>query len=273
MKKIFNSIMVIFLTGLIIISCDNKEVNLTPNVDNYPMTVGTEWTYDRQVIIKKYESETSENIIDVDTVNFTVKVWIDKDTIFNDTMNVTVFKSRENDYNWTSNQYKYLDNEGLKNYAYSNAGANVFAKKSNHLKTSFDFNLNMAIVDSGLTSDEIIFEDKPTLDIKLPLGDNSSWTYRYPFETRTLQIDKEVIGTETLNLIGQDFACYKISWNYLNDSSFDGIEITDWISDKGLIKRLTFHDRITLVSQDGEPLIDGNVQMTETLILKELKIK
>ena len=43
------------------------------------MAIGTEWIYDRQLIIKKYESETSDKIVDTDIYNFTVKVWIDKD--------------------------------------------------------------------------------------------------------------------------------------------------------------------------------------------------
>jgi hypothetical protein len=257
----------------ILISCEKKENDILPNVDSYPMTVGTEWSYDRQVIIKKYESETSNNIVGVDTVNFTVKVWIEKDTILNDTMNVKIFKSQENDNNWTSNQFKYLDNEGLRNYAYSNSGgANVFAKKSSSIKYGLHTDFYKTGVNEILTSDDIIFEDKPTLDIKLPLGDNSSWTYRKPSETRKLQIDKSVVGNETLILNGKSYACYKVTWTYLNDPVFDGIEITDWISDKGLIKRETIHDRVTLTTQDGEP-IGGNVQTREILTLKALTIK
>ncbi|MBN2396220.1 MAG: hypothetical protein JXC36_07150 [Candidatus Atribacteria bacterium] len=87
-----------------------------------------------------------------------------------------------------------------------------------------------------------------------------------------MQIDKSVIGNETLTLLGESFTCYKVTWEYLNDPAYEGVEITDWISNKGLIKRETIHDRVTLTTQDGEP-IDGNVQITETLILKALTIK
>jgi hypothetical protein len=266
-------ILILITLVSIYISCDKKENDIVPNVDTYPMTVGTVWTYDRQVIIKKYESETSNNIVDIDTINFTVKVWIEKDTILNDTMSVKVFKSRENDNNWTSNQFKYLDIEGLRNYGYSNpGGANVFAKKSSLIKYGLSADLYKTVDNGILTSDDIIFEDKPTLDIKLPLGDNSSWTYRKPSDTRILQINKCVIGNETLKLLGGSFACYKVAWEYLNVPVFDGVEITDWISNKGLIKRETIHDRVTLTTQDGEP-IDGNVQLKEILILKALTIK
>ena len=257
---------------VIFISCDENEENILPNVNTYPMTAGTEWSYDRQVIMKKYESETFDKITDIDTMDFTVKVWIDKDTVLNDTLHVKVFKSRENDYSWTSNQYKYLDNEGLRNYAYSNSGgANVFAKKNSSLKSAINFNYYMSLKSGILASDEIIFEDKPTLDIKLPLDLTSSWTYRLPSETRLLQIDKEVMGAESVTLFGQTFSCFKVSWNYLNDPVYDGINITDWISEKGLIKRLTVYDRVTFTNEYGEPLFYG--QTIEILTLKDLKIK
>lgn len=262
----------LFTFVAMIISCDKKEDNDLPKVDAYPTSVGTEWTYDRQVIIKKYESEVSDEIIDIDTLVFTVKVWIERDTVLNDTINVKVFKSRENDYSWTSDQYKYLDNKGLRNYAYSNAGgANVFAKKNSSLQSAIDFNNYMSLKNGILSSDEIIFEDKPTLEIKFPLDLTSSWTYILPSETRLLQIDKEVIGTESLTLFGQTFSCFKVSWNYLNDPVYEGISLTEWISEKGLIKRLTIHDRVTFTNANGEPQFYG--QFIETLTLKGLKIK
>ncbi len=253
----------IFLVLTAMLSCDDKEKDIVLNISSYPMNIGTEWQYYRQLIINKYESETSNKIIDIDTINFTYKVWIEKDTVLNDTMNVKVFKAQEIDDNWTSNHYKFLDKDGLKNYAYSNTGANVFAKKSSYLKSSIDF--------SELTSDELIFEAKPTLDVKLPLDGNSSWTYRHSTDTRSLQIDKKVIGIESVKLIGQNFDCFKIDWKYLNDPGYEGIKITDWISEKGLIKRLTIQDRVTFTNESGEPLYYG--QFIETLTIKSINIK
>ncbi|MCK5823200.1 MAG: hypothetical protein KAG95_04295 [Bacteroidales bacterium] len=274
MNNIKTKLILITIVLLTIIGCDKKTNNTSLKVDTYPINVGTEWIYNRQVIINKYESETSQEIIDRDTINFTRKVWIEKDTILDDTMNVKVFKFQEDDNEWSRKEYKYIDNEGLKTYAYNiNGNANCFAEKSSEqLKKSIvNFYQQNNLKTSHLVKDEIITEDKPTLDIKFPLSNNSSWIYRHPSETRTLQIDKEVIGTESLNLIGQNFSCLKVRWIYLYNSAFNGIEITDWISDKGLIKSLIKNARITLITQNGEP-IDGNFQMIETLILKELKI-
>lgn len=254
----------ILLVFIAMLSCDDKEKDIVPNVSSYPMNIGTEWIYDRQLIMKKYESETSNKIMDIDTMNFTDKVWIDKDTTLNDTMTVKIFKTQENDNNWTSNQYKFIDNEGLKNYAYSNlGGAHVFAKKSSYLKSLVRF--------GERTSEGIIFETTPTLDVKLPLDRNSAWTYRNSSETRRLQIDKNVIGIESINLIGQNFDCYKIEWKYLNDPGYEGIKITDWISEKGLIKRITIHDRVTFTNEFGEPSYFG--QFIETITIKSIKVK
>jgi hypothetical protein len=252
----------ILLTFIAMISCDDKDKDI--NINSYPMNIGTEWIYDRQLIVKKYESETSDKIIDIDTINFTDKVWIDKDTVLNDTMNVKVFRSRENNNNWTSNEYKFIDNEGLKNYAYSNSEAiNVYAKGKVYLKFSNGL--------GKVASEGIIFIIKPTLDIKLPLDRNSSWTFMKSSDIQELQIDKNVIGTERVNLIGQNFDCFKIEWVYLNEPALEDIKVTDWISEKGLIKRIRNYGRTIISDEDGEPLYFG--QLIETMTIKSITIK
>lgn len=252
----------IFLVLIVMISCDDNEKGIVPNVNSYPMNIGTEWVYDRQMVMKKYESETSNEVIGIDTMNFTIKVWIEKDTVLKDTMAVKVFKSQDIYNNWTSNEYKFFDKEGLKTYAYS-GGDNIFAKKSSYLKSSIGF--------GELTGDEIYFETKPTLDVKLPLDRNSSWTYKDSSDTRALQIDKTVIGIERVNLIGQNFDCFKIDWTFINDLVFEGIKITDWISEEGLIKRLIILDRVSFTNLHGEHLYYG--QSIETITIKSIDIK
>ena len=267
MKKNF---LILFILG-IMISCHNKEDNLTP-IDSFPMTSGTNWTYDRQVIVNKYESETSNSIVDIDTMNFTVKVWIDKDTVLNDTMNVKAFKSRVDDNNFTTTQYKFIDNQGLKTYAYSNGGGAIaFVKKREYLTSPFDPKFNSNVNSVVLTSDDIVVEDRPTLDIKLPLDISSYWNYRKTSEPMTLQIDKEVIGTQTLYLFGRNFACYEVRWDYLYDPNYIGFEIIDWISEYGLVKRMTINERVPINNEFGETLYFGKV--IETITLIDLNIK
>lgn len=88
-----------------------------------------------------------------------------------------------------------------------------------------------------------------------------------------LQINKRVTGTETLNLDGQAFSCFTIDWEYIDDPRFVDIQMTDWVSEQGLIKRVTVFGRTTLVPPEPEEGVTGNVQITEKLFLKDLKIK
>lgn len=253
----------IVLVMIAMISCKEKVELNPPYVVSHPMIIGTEWTYNRQVLITKYESETSDNKLEIDTLNFVVKVWIDKDTIFNNDLSVKVFKVSDDGWHW-KNEYKYLDEEGLKTYAYSTSGnADVFGQKYSFLKSSMATN---ELIDGGLK-----IESPPTLDIKFPLNLSSTWTYRSPSEAGELQIDKTVVGYERIKVNERYHNCYKVEWKYLNDPLFNGIKVTDWISDNGLIKRLTINERVTLVPEVEEPLFNGNIQIIEVLTLELLE--
>ncbi len=266
-------ISILLLLGIIVIvSCDKKENTLPEKFESYPLFIGNEWIYNREVIVKKFESEASNNIIETDTMNFTVRVWVEKDTILCDTMAVKQLKSQEEGSNWTSEQYMFIDSEGLKCYAYSNAGEPyVFAKKtgeklSNNIVQFFGLHMRFSSESLG-----IIVEDRPTLNIKIPAGIGTKWTFRHPTETEPLQIDKNVKGYESVNLIGKTFHCYKVSWDYLYDPNYDEVKITDWISKEGLVKRQMIFDRATYATVNGEPI--GSTQMTETITIKELNLK
>lgn len=258
----------------VLVGCENNESDILQNVDNYPMAVGTEWVYDRQIITVTYESETSDNVIDIDTVHNSVKVWIEKDTILNDTMSVTMFRSEIKGDDWImmSSDFKYLDNEGLKTYAYFNGGPLVFPKNSSVINFGLFTDFYKRGYTEVLPDDSITYEDNPTLDIQLPLTEKSSWTYRKPTETRVLQIDKSVTGVETLNITGESYPCFVVSLEYYNDPDFEGIEFTDWISNKGLIKRKIIVGRTTPRYWNGEP-VHGTQQITELLTLKSLTIR
>ncbi len=259
--------LLILILMFAIISCKKNDDILTIIISSYPMNIGTEWTYDRQIIVKKYDSTYFAKTEEIDTITFKTKISIVEDTILNDTMNVSVFKSQEDNSDWTSNHYYYIDNDGLRNYAYMNAGAIVFPKKSPYQQFS---NLEIHVDNKSLTNGELFFETPPTLNIKFPLEINTSWTYREPSESNNLQIDKEVVGSENLILFEQEFECLKVKYFYMNNPSFDGVNMTEWISNEGLIKRLTTIDSATVTNEIGEPLYTA--QITELLTLKELNI-
>jgi len=216
-------------------SCDKKNDN-TPNVNSYPMTVGTQWTYNKQTIFIKYESETSDKVVSIDTTESVYKVWIDKDTIINN-KTYKVFKSQQNGITWETDKLKFIDSEGLK------------------------FLFKQSKIDSELV---------PYLEFKFPLKMNSKWTFNIE-DTSKWQISREVIGIETIHEINQNFNCYKVNHEYSTNPPLKNFKNTEWISEKGMIKKLYSSNRMTFTNQDGELLYFA--EMTETTTLKELIIK
>ncbi len=252
----------------VLIGCKDDTDNVSSVINSYPMNIGTEWIYGRQIIIEKYNNSGLYKIGEVDSIDFITNVSIVKDTILNDTMNVTVFKSQDENNTWISKHYYYIDNEGLRNYAYSNGGAFDFPNKNQiqqipNLETIIDKKLS--------TNGDLYFEIPPTLNIKFPLKVNNYWTYREPSVSGDLQIDKEVVGIEYLTLFEKNFKCFKVNYIYLNNSAYEGIEMTDWISGEGLIKRQTLIDSVTVTNDIGEPLYTAKIK--DLLILKELILK
>jgi hypothetical protein len=225
------------------------------------MRTGMRWTYDRQVIIKKFTSDSLAIIRDADTINSEVTVWVDKDTVLNK-KTVKVFKSKEEGMAFACVQFMLYDKDGLKTCASQNAGRKVWEQHGLCLK--------FASI-GQLVNDTIHYNPSPILDLKLPLMPDSSWVYKYPTKSDTLQIEKVVTGTETLTLTGMKINCYKVDWIFSNDSLYNSYKTTEWLSEKGLMKRTTTYDRVAFLNENSEPMYEG--QYIETLILKSFRYK
>lgn len=52
-------------------------------------------------------------------------------------MHVMVFEARESNSSWISRNYNFIDEAGLRTYAYSNAGAIVFPKSTSGTDLSY----------------------------------------------------------------------------------------------------------------------------------------
>jgi hypothetical protein len=255
---------------LTLISCDEKAKPDFEKIDAYPTSIGTEWTYSSVFILKIFESEISDKIIEADTVNYTFRVKVEKDTILNDTMNVIQFSSKADELDAISKQYFFVDSDGLKAYANSYYASHVFAKKiakSRIPANMLSFNIFGPAISEG--DDIFVFQPVPRLNLKLPLELNSKWTYTTPTEPLNLQIDKEIIGYENIRINDRTYSCYKISWIYIENKFFDGTKIFDWVSKEGLIKRQVIYKRASLNLQEYESW--ANCQATETILLKEFK--
>lgn len=252
--------LIVVLIGLLT-QCDSSEYNLTPTVAGYPMNVGAKWTYDRQVIIQKFDLGSSNHIIHTDTVNSEFMVWVDQDTVLNKET-VKVFKSKEAELKFPSVQFILADKDGLKIYANQNSKLNIFTHQGLNLKLA-------AAVQSF--NDTIFLEPSPILELKLPLLPDSKWTYKYSSKEDPLQIEKAVIGTETLTLTGMQINCYKLDWIYTKDPHYKGVQKTEWLSEKGLMKRVTTYNRVSFTDENNQPLYEGHY--TETLTLKSFRYK
>ena len=251
---------IVLLTAIAAIGCDKEKETVYPVINDYPLAIGNEWTYDRQVIVIKYESSTSDNIVEKDTVDFLVNVKIERDTVMNDTMHLFVFKTEETGNSWIGREYKYKDDEGLKIYAFSTGSlyGNCFHKFGYTLPHGRKYKKKDGI---------LVIEDKPNLEYQLPLTLNSKWTFSNLGELIANQINKKVIGAERINAMSRDFECYKVQWEYLPDSLFRGLKVSEWIAGEGLIKRMIISDRVEFFDSEGYPL-EGSYQITETLLIK-----
>ncbi len=255
---------------ILLLSCEKKAEVFDP-IDTYPMSPGRQWTYTSESLMKIFESATSNKVIDVDTLKFSVRVKIEKDTLLNDTMSVTQFVSTIDKYGYTSKQYYYGDSSGLKAYAYSHSTSHSFARKNARSFDPTDILPFGEFLSAAQTEPSIIvIQPAPRLNLKFPLEINSEWTYAQPYEPLNLQIDKEVVGYEFLKINNVSYPCYIVSWIYLKNSLFDGTEILDWISKDGLVKRQIIYERANIESATDEGI--ESIQITETILLKELII-
>ena len=273
--KIKFAFLILVITS--IISCDNNN-EITPiEIQYMPMENDTEWIYLRQAIKKEFESEISNRIIKIDTLESTIKTRIEKDTVLCDTMNVKIFSTKTSTVvggfvgiqNLWSYDFKYIDSEGLKNYAYISPSETKF--KSSSLESDiFNRVLPKSTEKSeGYSDNSIRIENIPSFEIELPLHENSAWTYREPTEMISSTINKKVIGYENIRINGESFFCYKVKWEYFNDPFFENIEVTEWISKIGVVKNVTNYSRTTLMDENGDTF--GNIQLSEIITLKEFK--
>ena len=264
--RIFFSATSLLFIALLAVSCDHDKDNDHDGLAGYPMKMGTSWSYDRFIIIDYYESDQSETIIRTDSIPSEVWVTVLRDTVLNGQA-VKCFGAHDYPATFRSMEYFFEDAEGLKCMGYHNPGPAVFARKSGFDSGNlFSFKGLSGLF--GIAEDDppIILEDPPTLNIKYPLKKGVQWTYRYPREGTSLQIDKKAVGEEVLERNGKLYGCVKIEYLYLNSDIFSGLKITDWIAEEGLVQRISITDRITLVNNGGEPL--GTVRIREVLTLR-----
>lgn len=253
---------ILLIITIFITACSyDKKINYE-SIDSFPIKTGNTWEYSSVSILKIYESDISNIVIETDTFRNNLIVRIEKDTILDDTVNVFQFTSVRIGGKYKSSEYCFWDSTGFHTYAYSNGGSHVFPKKT-HTKSGIE---SFGVFGPELFIDEdITVFPKTRHNLKFPLEMNSKWTYTFPYSPFYLQIDKEIVGYENIKIENRVFSCYKIKWIYLENKFFDGMTIFDWVSSEGLIKRVVIGGRARLTTPDGESI--GSSQLTETIEL------
>ncbi len=225
----------ILLLGVVIFGCNKNDNELLDKIDSYPLEVGNEWTYKIESILKEYDSESFNKIINIDTIIIYSKVSIIKDTVLNDTIPVKQVRTIIN--STTNYRYVNIDSDGLKEYGYLNQGF-------------YDIHIN----------------EIPKLEIKLPLKNHAQWICYYPQGLLLAQSEKEVIGSDVLKIYDKEYLCYKIEKYFDN---YTGVKIYEWISKEGLIKSQEIYDNSESSFINGTKIY---IQLTNTTTLTDLKL-
>ncbi|MFN8208473.1 MAG: hypothetical protein U0T82_13845, partial [Bacteroidales bacterium] len=208
----------LFAVLLGLIACSEKDpVNPDPLL-SYPLEPGTEWVYSRDFRIYYYESEASDKITGWDSIRQEIRVWIEKDTLVQDTLQLVQFVSQVSGYTDLSKEYYRPGQDGLTKYAYENPGMIVFVKKGGFANSFPNFVIfpDWLPVNESITPD-LYFYSSPRLAIMFPLDRNSKWTYLLPAEPQDTQIDKEVTAAERVKTPAGSFDCFRVNYLYINN--------------------------------------------------------
>ena len=225
-------------------SCSDRHSQEVENL-RFPLQVGNIWEY-KVNITEYYYSDTAGNIEYQDTIHLTGNLTLtvaeksDRDSL----KNVYRLVSKAEIFNSehiNTGYYKNLD-DGLYLFEIYSLGINVLPKS-----TSKNDPLNKCNSIAGMLSNSLLFRnlnygklndpDYPRKILPYPIKLNRQWTIT---DSDSLNIDKKIIGKDTINTKSGNFDCYVVE--YLYDLDYDGewddeISILDYYSENGLISR------------------------------------
>jgi len=214
-----------FLTILLLITlaaCNDKAEENGNGF--YPISIGTSWNYECTNYYTSYDS-TGKFLKLVHTTELQTTI-ITKDTLINGNI-LRQFVTTHNVKPTTFSTAVYFkqDNEGLKQYGYSDYGGTwsldeIIDSVSQHATQSAP---QRHKVRSNFS--DVILYKVPFLYIPNSLSDNLDWNYNSG-------IHKHVVGKDTLHIDGKAYPCYKVETIEPTEYKF----YYEWISNAGLLK-------------------------------------
>lgn len=216
----------------------------------FPLAVGNRWGYGtslRNVGVDVSAPQAPDTL-----VHGSATMQIVGDTALQDSIPVMIVAQEESGpYGTDVNATLYVRNtsEGRLTYGYSGgslitpgkaaAGAISFRGQTYGSVDQLITELIDVLPYPPRTYGAITMEDPPVIALKYPLEQGQRWTYRsgqgLPF-----QIDKRVIGTESIETTAGKFDVTVVRWLYDlgQDGTFeDSVWIEDRIADEGLVRR------------------------------------
>lgn len=233
------------------------------------MENGTQWVYVWLVVMQELELEGSDKIIATDTIGQRMlSVWIAKDTGLNDTLLVKQFLSRIDNEPVLMESYYRSNENGLWAVAYRNPGA-PFLKKG-AVSVAAPAHLSLFGSSNPASDNSLHIYDEPRLVLKFPLNLGVEWTCGTEEGLADFRLDKKVSVFEGVSLPSGTVFGYRIDYRYFPGDAFGGLEVSDWISEQGLIQRIDVINGMQL-DLDGEFM--GSYRLKNTLTLRTLELK
>jgi hypothetical protein len=268
LKLFTNLSYILIFVSWIFAGCEDKS---TPAQDFlYPLQQGNQWEYQKTFSYINIEPDSID--ISPDTVVVEAEV-LGRENLPGIGETIPVLTHEKNNMQSPQGINYYTQSEkGLFIQAYLNAGGPIIFPKHLHLKPivfkgrsypnieTLTRILRAAIPINALNSDSAIVEDPAVQTLKYPLEVGTQWTYRDFFSP--WKIDKRVIDKGSITTPAGSFDCYFILWQYDIDNSGvwdDDIEMVDYVSETGLVKRTLTLEGVFFTDPFGELLIQADV--------------
>lgn len=230
---------IILCTIFLIYSCKKENQEDTQNTIIFPLELGNSWTYK---VTHSFTNCTDTNGNSLNDTTLQYVLFTEFDTILTiDSIITNALQSCCSFSNRTSCSYSYPhnDSEGLKisnpGYQFGYAWLLFFPTfESNYYFGDISRSLNKKVFTNA--------NDDRDLILKYPLEVGNKWDIKLHNENI---LTKEVINFENINISEKDYKCFKIKYTYSNNPT---VEIYDYISSIGLVKRETFRKNVSIIN-------------------------
>jgi hypothetical protein len=268
------------------VSC-SKAPDDTNDILKYPFNKNAVWNYNETVSFQNFRPSAPGATYHETTYTYTGSVSVLGEKFFHDTIQTIMVAEISNGFLYRYYEKYYIQKpEGLYLYGYK-GGGDLFAPKSNNFLRykykGIEFNGPKEIIDYLETAksgyfkkgDSIYIEQDPPMVYKYPIEVGTSWNYRKTSGGSPFLINKKVIGKEFLSIHAGMFETYVVQWFYDLDTNgvYDaGIDIKDYVSSKGLIKREIIVKDI-YVSNAESPEGIGLIDVVCNILVQEINMQ